>query len=118
MAQNHAQKWFVSTFYWDKLPQITRRSPHTPVSVATSFRPHLAVKRAATVRAKAVTAPVYLLPLVYRRARKAGLKVIVYMNYLSFLLTTPWIVRSLRKLYPEIIVCTDRPDRIVPALDS
>ncbi len=109
--------WAAGSLYSDELTRLKQLYPSLEITIQTYKHPFKTIKAAKKINASGVTLVLYLLnPLTYWLARRAGLKVIIYQNYLSFLLTLPWFVKLLRLLYPAIAVITDRPDKIVPAI--
>lgn len=113
--KNRHVKWMVTTFLADEAARFKQLDKDLWVSVGTLSHPFGIIKTARRIGADAITMNLLLLDLFnFRSMRRAGFRTMVYMNYVPFLLTTPWIVRILLKFYPGIIICTDRPDRIVP----
>ena len=113
--QAPADDWLVNSLHIEEIIQVKKDFPGHHTLFQTYSRPFKAIKQARAAQADGLTLTLYLLnPLTYRAAKRAGLKLLVYQNYLSFLLTWRWFVRFLLKLYPDIAIFTDRPDKIAP----
>lgn len=111
------QTWGVTTFLFDEARELRNIDSDLFISLASYVRPLRTIRRAKSINCNAVTMPLYLLnPLTYWYARKHKLKMMVYQNYAPWLLTTRWIVWTIRLLYPEIAIFTDRPDKIASVL--
>lgn len=115
--ENRHFRWMITTFVPSEAARFKQLDANISVSMGTIWHPFSTIEAARKIGAEAITINAVLLNFAdYIKARRAGLSVMVYMNYLSFLFSTPWIVKLFRTLYPGIIICTDRPDKIVPAL--
>ncbi len=110
--------WSVTSLFPDDLAYLKRLYPALDMTLQTYKHPFQDIKIAKKIKASNINFVLYLLnPLTYHLARRAGLKVRTYQNYLSFLLNSPFIVRILGWIYPQISIYTDRPDKIVPVIN-
>lgn len=113
--KNRDRQWMITTFKWSEAARFKELDKNIWVSLGTIFRPFHVVKKAKSIGANSLTLNLILLnPINYWLAQRAGLKIMVYMNFLPFFLNDPILIRLLMKLYPKIGICTDRPDIIVP----
>ncbi|MBI2588730.1 hypothetical protein HYW35_00765 [Candidatus Saccharibacteria bacterium] len=105
--------WSVTSLFPANLVRLKQLYPKLDTNLQTYKRPLKTIRKAQEIGATSVTLVLYLLnPLTYWWARRAGLKVWTYQNYLSFLLTWRWLARLLFVLYPSLTIVTDRPDKI------
>lgn len=114
---NNRAKWMVTTALPGEAARFRELDKDLFVSLHTISHPFGVIKSARQVGANAITINILLIDwLNFRLMRRAGLDVMLYMNYLPWLLTTPWIVKFLRWFYPGVVIITDRPDKIVPII--
>lgn len=117
--KNRGAEWMITTFLPDEAARFRELDKGLFISLGTINHPFGIIKSARQVGANAVTINLLLLDwLNFRLMKSQGLHVLLYMNYAPWLLTTPWIVRAIRKLYPGIVIITDRPDKIVPVVKA
>lgn len=113
--KNKHHQWMITTFKWSEAARFKDLDNNIWVSLGTVFRPFHVVKAAKSIGANALTINLILLnPITYWLARRAGLKTMLYINFLPFFLTIPTSVRVITKIYPGVAIFTDRPDKIVP----
>lgn len=97
----------ITSFLHKELRQLRALRPTLPLFVAEHHRPFEIVEHARMLRATGITINAWLLnPLTYYRCRRAGLSIIAYTVNHRF------IAWWLRTLYPQVMLCTDRPDRV------
>jgi glycerophosphoryl diester phosphodiesterase len=113
--KNKRLEWAITTFKWSEAKRFKQIDKNIWVSLGTVFRPFHVIQKAKATDAQAITINLILLnPLNYWLAKRANIKIMLYMNFLPFFLTNPTSVRVITKLYPGVGICTDRPDNIVP----
>lgn len=117
--KNRHIKWMVTTFLFSEAARFRELDKDLFISLQTIVHPFGVINSARRAGANAVTINLLLLDwLNFRLMRRQGLKILMYMNYLPWLLTTPWIVRFLRWFYPGVVIITDRADKIVPIIKN
>jgi glycerophosphoryl diester phosphodiesterase len=125
--ENQSVKWMVNTHVLSEAARFRQLDKDLGISIATykkasigaifDTHPIKTIQFARSIGASAVTFNLFILnPLTYILARKSKLKILLYQNYLSFLLNSPLFVRLLLSLYPDLAIFTDRPDKIVPVV--
>lgn len=103
----------IGSLYPEALERLKNKCPGDKLALGDYKHPFQAIKTAQKMKLGGITLPLYFLnPLTYRAARRAGLKVFVYQNYISFLFNWRWFVRFLWLLYPKIGIISDRADKI------
>jgi glycerophosphoryl diester phosphodiesterase len=135
------RRFWISSFYHDVVLECQKLRPSIPVAFATKIHPFNTLQKAKEAGAYGITLYYIYLPLVYRRARKAGLTVMVFPLGTSWLLLrlARWFPRILRSayaikvlerrfpnlwdsrlalaiykhFYPEVLLCSDHPELLV-----
>jgi glycerophosphoryl diester phosphodiesterase len=94
--------------YYNRFVEVKRLRPHIPVLAPRHYFP---VGLIHTTRKYGVEGLnlryIWLNPLTYLAARKKGLQIQVYT------VDNIWVARFLKKLYPEIWICTNYPDKLL-----
>jgi hypothetical protein len=122
--ENRNVKWMVNTHVPDEATRFRQLSTTLGISIATYKRaglqavfdshPIRTIRFARSINATSVTFNLFILnPLTYILARRLNLRIFLYQNYLPFLLNSPLFVRPLLFFYPDLIIITDRPDKIL-----
>ncbi|MEX1995735.1 MAG: glycerophosphodiester phosphodiesterase family protein [Candidatus Saccharimonadales bacterium] len=111
--------WSVTSLLPAELLRLKQLYPGLETTLQSNKHPFRDIKIAKKTGSSNINFALYLLnPLTHRLARRAGLKVRTYQNYLSFLLNSPLVIRLLKLFYPELTVYSDRPDKILAAAKS
>jgi len=133
------RKFWIGSFDHDVVLECQELRPNLPVAFATNIHPFKTIRKAKKAGAYGITLYYIYLPLVYASARKAGLKVMVFPLGTSWLLIrlshlfprihkstyatrvlerrnpNPWdsklAAKLYKKFYPEVLLCTDHPER-------
>lgn len=114
--QKHVKsdQWLITTFLHDEATTFKKLFPDLKILLGSFNRPFHTIKKAYSIGAYGVTFNFITLNIFsYKKAEKLGIKIFLYQNYTPWLLTTPWIVKLVFKLYPNIAIYTDRPDKII-----
>jgi glycerophosphoryl diester phosphodiesterase len=100
----------IASFHHGELRQVRRALPHMPIYVFKHFSPLEIVNVAHYMHASGIGLNKWLMnPLTYRLAKRYHLEVYVYTVNNTF------IARFLKKLYPDVHLCTNHPERFVKA---
>ena len=97
----------IASFDPKILYEIRKNYPHIKIWVLEKWQPYRALKRAQ--RTKAYGIGIHLRgfsPLLYALATKRNIKVFVYT------INNPILAKILVKIFPELIICTDKPDKV------
>lgn len=96
----------ITSFLHSELRRIKKQRPELPIFAAEHFSPFEIIASARRLRAQGITINAWLLnPLTYLLCRRYKLDIIAYT------VNSPFIAGFLYRLYPHIMICTDRPDR-------
>lgn len=110
-------QWIVTSFLYEELKQLKQLLPGISFFMASYRHPLKVLRAARNLGADGIVLNAWLLnPLTYWLAKKRGLKIMVYANFYSFIVNSPRAVKILIGFYPNIAICTDRPDKIRPVL--
>jgi glycerophosphoryl diester phosphodiesterase len=92
-----------------ELTILHKALPEAPILVLEHFSPFEIIHTARRLHATGISLNMWLMnPLTYRLAMRHHLELRVYtVNH-------PWLVRFFRRLYPEVIMYTDHPERFSP----
>lgn len=105
----------VNSLHFDALVRLKQKFPALSHALQTYTRPFKTIRRAQEIGASHITIPLYLLnPVTYLVAKRAGLKLLVYQNYVSFFLNSAIFVRLIWFCYPGTVVISDRADKVLP----
>jgi hypothetical protein len=97
----------------DELMALHTARPDLVICVRDRLNPFRILRTARRARAEAMSLNMRLInPITYRLARKRGLEVRIYT------VNSPALARFFRKLYPEIVMYTDAPERLTVAETS
>lgn len=100
----------IASFDHDVVKQCKRLRPDIPGFVAEDNHPFAAIKTAKEINADGIDLNYKkLTPIVYWRAKRAGLQLMVYT------VNNPMIVTQMRVLYPDVWICTNYPNRYARA---
>lgn len=95
----------ATSFHLSEIKRIRKLAPDMPVFIAEHFSPTEIIASARSIGAHGITLNAWLLnPLTYWLAQRYNLQIMVYTVNHRF------IGNFLRRLYPRILICTDRPD--------
>ncbi|HET8709687.1 MAG TPA: glycerophosphodiester phosphodiesterase family protein [Candidatus Saccharimonadales bacterium] len=98
----------IASFDHDVVKQCKQLRPDIPGFVAEEDHPFTAIKTAKAIHADGIDLNYKrLTPIVYWRAKRAGLQLMVYT------VNNPLIVRQMHLLYPDVWICTNYPNRYV-----
>lgn len=98
----------IASFDHDVVKQCKRLRPDIPGFVAEDDHPFTAIKTALAIKADGIDLNYKkLTPVVYWRAKRAGLQLMVYT------VNNPLVVRQMHLLYPDVWICTNYPNRYV-----
>lgn len=96
----------ITSLWHDELRYIRKHRPELPILIRDRLSPIEIVATAKQMGATGINLNVWLLnPLTYWLAKKHGLSIMVYT------VNSVLMARFLRRLYPSIMLCTNRPDR-------
>lgn len=105
--------WSASSLDADLLKNLKELFPNLETTLQAYSSAFKNIRRAKEIGANNITLTLYLLnPVTYRYAKKCGLSVRVYQNYVNFFLNSVLFVKLLKLMYPDITIYTDRPDKI------
>ena len=107
-AEAHAHgPIIITSFLREELRTLRALRPNIPLFIAEHHRPFEIIEHARSIKATGITINAWLLnPLTYYRCRRAKLDIIAYTVNHRFI---AWFLRT---LYPRVMICTDRPDRV------
>lgn len=95
-----------SSFKHAELRRIRKVFPDAPVYVSEHINPIEVVYEAKSIGATGIALNKWLMnPLTYRLAERYNLQIFVYT------LNSPWLVNFFKRLYPNVAICTDHPER-------
>jgi glycerophosphoryl diester phosphodiesterase len=98
---------FTSLKY-SELEKLHKARPELPIFVRDLLNPFEILQTAKKLRARGISLNMWLInPLTYYLAKKNGLELRVYT------VNSPRLVRFLRKLYPDVVIYTNHPERFV-----
>lgn len=110
-------EWLVTTFLHDEAQKFKDLFPDLKIMLGSYSRPFSTIEKASQIGAYGVTFNLINLNIFsYKKARQNNLEIFLYQNYLPWLLTKPWSVKWIKKFYPNIIICTDQPDKILSVI--
>jgi glycerophosphoryl diester phosphodiesterase len=93
---------------YSTLSKIHQALPDKPFFVQSHLNPIEIVQTAKSMKATGITLNMWLInPLTYHLAQKYGLKIFLYT------VDRPQIMRFIKKLYPNVTICTNHPERFV-----
>lgn len=96
----------ITSFIREEIKAVRDARPDLPVFIAEHFNPIEIIAIARNLHTNGITLNAWLMnPLTYILARRYKLSLLIYTVNNAF------IARFLRILYPEIMICTDRPDK-------
>lgn len=96
----------ITSFHKNELKIVRTLRPDIPLLVAEHFSPFEIIASARRLKTYGITINGWLLnPLTYLLARRYDLELVAYT------INSPFIAGFLHRLYPHIMICTDRPDR-------
>lgn len=101
-------KVFLSGRPYAELAKIHHLRPDIPFLIQHHYDPMEVVHRAKRMGAFGICLNLWLMnPLTYRLAQREGLEVYVYtLNY-------KWLLRFFERFYPEAVIITNRPDKML-----
>jgi glycerophosphoryl diester phosphodiesterase len=95
-----------ASFNHDELRQVHKLFPEAKTYVLEHFSPIEIIHTARRLHATGIGLNKWLMnPLSYRLARRYNLEFYVYT------LNNRWLAQFYQKLYPEVAICTDHPER-------
>jgi glycerophosphoryl diester phosphodiesterase len=101
----------VVRFTGSHVPDIEYCKQHAPrlfAYISENKNPLRVIKRADMINADGLSLKWFIInPLTYWQAKRRGLEIMLYT------LNSRFICRLLAFLYPQISICTDRPDRLI-----
>jgi glycerophosphoryl diester phosphodiesterase len=96
----------ISSRKYEELEKIHALMPDVPFLAQSHLNPTEIVHTAHQLGATGISLNKWLInPYTYHLAQRAGLEVRVYT------VTHPWLVQLIVKLYPDVVIYTDRPER-------
>lgn len=121
LTRNRRHQWLANSHIEGELVRIKELNPkiRTIWSAEVFHHPIRTIRRAARAGAYGVSLHFFILNLLdYTYARHNKLMVETYIYKPSFLLNSPAVIRLLSRFYPELMIITDRPDKLVPAVKA
>lgn len=101
-------KFTITTFFHELGYEIEQRRPEVEVFLAEHFKPLDVINFVRSAKADGLVLNAGLLnPLTYWLAKRRGFKIMVYTVNSRFI---GWFIN---KLYPDVYICTDFPNRFV-----
>lgn len=96
----------ITTFVHEEAKQLRKIHPDIFIFLAEHTKPIEVIAHARKIGAKGITLNAWLLnPLTYLLARRYKLSLMVYT------VNSLFIARFMQRLYPHVMICTDRPDK-------
>lgn len=93
---------------YDDVVTLHKARPDIPFLVQHHYDPMEVIHRARRMDAAGIVLNLWIMnPLTYRLARREGLEVYVYS------LEWHWLLRFFKRFYPEAIIITKRPDKML-----
>lgn len=107
-AYPKVQASFTSLKY-SELEKLHAARPDLPIFVRDLLNPFEIIQTARRLHAQGVSLNMWLInPLTYRLAKQRGLELRVYT------VNSPRLARFFRKFYPDIVIYTNHPERLLP----
>jgi glycerophosphoryl diester phosphodiesterase len=98
----------ITTFQHGEARNIRKHNTNVKLFIAEHFSPFDIIATARSLGADGITLNAWLInPLTYWLASRYNLKIMLYT------VNSRFIGRFLQRLYPDIMLCTDRPDRFI-----
>lgn len=98
----------VTSLKYSELKKLRTADPNLPIFVRDLLNPFEILHTARKLRAQGISLNMWLMnPLTYYLARRRNLELRIYT------VNSPWLVRFFRRLYPEIVIYTNHPERFV-----
>ncbi len=108
LARHPGAKVTLTSRNYSELEAVHKLLPNLPFLARTYVKPTEVVERAKHLGATGISLNKWLLnPYTYHLAKRAGLEVQVYTVNL------PWLMRLITKLYPDVAIYTDHPERFI-----
>jgi glycerophosphoryl diester phosphodiesterase len=102
---------YVTSFVHDNLQYIRKARPDIPIYVLEHYSPFEIIHTARRLQATGISLNMWLMnPLTYRLAKRYGLDLLVYT------VNSPLLMRFFKKLYPDVTLYTDHPERVPKSL--
>lgn len=99
---------FLSGRTYDELQQVHQARPDIPFVIQHHYDPMEVIHNAKRMGAQGICLNMWLMnPLTYKLAQREGLEVYVYT------INHRWQLRFFQKFYPEAIIISNHPDRLV-----
>lgn len=93
--------------------EFKKQRPHIPAFVERYYLPFGLMRSAKKHQADGLNLRHWWMnPITYRAAKKRGMQIQVYT------VNNIWHARLLKKLYPDVWICTNYPDRVLTGLRS
>jgi glycerophosphoryl diester phosphodiesterase len=100
----------VTSLKYSELQKLHKALPDLPIFVRDLLNPFEILHTARSLRAQGISLNMWLMnPLTYRLAKRSGLELRVYT------VNSPRLMRLLRRLYPDIVIYTNHPERFLKA---
>jgi glycerophosphoryl diester phosphodiesterase len=108
LARHPGARVTLTSRNYGELEAIRKLRPNLPFLARTYVKPTEVVERAVHLGATGISLNKWLInPYTYHLAKRAGLEVQVYtVNH-------PWLMRLIAKLYPDVAIYTDHPERFI-----
>jgi glycerophosphoryl diester phosphodiesterase len=98
----------VTSLKYSELQKLRKARSDLPIYVRDLLNPFEILHTARKLRAQGISLNMWLMnPLTYLLARHRKLELRIYT------VNSPWLVRFFRRLYPEIVIYTNHPERFV-----
>lgn len=113
--ENATKSWMVTSRVHSEAKEVLKLVPTAKIFLTARLQhPIHIIKIAQDAGAYGVTINIWTMNLMtYWLAKRAGLEVMVYVYKPRFILHNPRIVKILLRFYPDIMICSDRADRLV-----
>jgi glycerophosphoryl diester phosphodiesterase len=108
LARHPKNQASIASLHHEELRQLRRALPNIPVYVLEHLSPIEILHNARQLHATGIGLNKWLMnPLTYRLAMRYHLELYVYV------VNSPLLVKFLKKLYPNVDICTDHPERFM-----
>ncbi len=118
LPANSGKEWLVTSRLHHETARLKRLEPSLKILMTAKLQhPIHIVKAAKDAGAYGITVNIWVMNiLTYWLAKRAGLRVMVYVYKPRFILYKWPIVKILWFIYPDLIICSDRADNLVKHL--
>lgn len=98
----------LTGYQHNDMKHVVAALPEVDFFISEHFSPIEIVHEARRIGASGISLNAWLLnPLTYTLAKRYKLKIMLYT------VNRPWVATFLKRFYPDILVCSDRPDKLL-----